>query len=313
MIPVEDIVDPPFTDTAWILPEQERYSYVYSCDAEVLDHISVGSTLEPWVAAVSVSRGNADAPEASAKKLVKQIGATRAVPKLERMRKINRWIADNVVPINFDGSLAALKVHSAASVLATKAGDSKDIANVALAMLRAAGVEASPLNKHLGNTLDRQGRVPVQADLSLPAHPEVFVAGDQASVHGPDGKPLPSVAPVAMQQGAYLARRIAALAQRRRPSEPFVYVDKGQMATIGRRSAILESGNIRIAGIAAWLAWLVIHIYYLVGFKNRLLVVLQWVWSYFTYRRGARLIVGKEWRFYSGSDSDSDSEPKLDP
>jgi len=162
--------------------------------------------------------------------------------------------------------------------------------------LWAAGVEASKLNLDLGQDLDRQGRVHVRADLSLPRHPEVFVAGDQASVAGPDGRPLPGVAPVAMQQGAYLARRIKAWVRDEPFTEPFVYTDKGHMATIGRRRAVLQLGRLQLGGFIAWLTWLVVHVYYLVGFKNRIFVVLQWAWAYLTYRRGARLIVDREWR-----------------
>ena len=162
--------------------------------------------------------------------------------------------------------------------------------------LWAAGVEATRLGGLLGPMLDRQGRVQVAADLSLPGHPEVFVAGDQARVDAHDGRTLSGVAPVAMQQGAYLARQLRARVGGTIPSEPFVYDDKGQMATIGRRRAVLQAGRVRLSGFVAWLAWLVVHIYYLVGFKNRLFVVLQWAWAYLTFRRGARLIIDREWR-----------------
>jgi len=177
----------------------------------------------------------------------------------------------------------------------------------------AAGVRPSSLSKKLGTPLDRQGRVQVEPDLSIPGHPEVFVAGDQATLEGPDGEPLPGVAPVAMQQGDHLARLLRReIAGRSGEREPFRYRDKGQLATIGRSRAILEIGRLRMGGLVAWLVWLVVHIYYLVGFKNRLFVVLQWAWAYGRFRRGARLIVGKEWRFYGeGSDekipSSSDS------
>ena len=171
-------------------------------------------------------------------------------------------------------------------------------------VLWAAGVKASSLGLELGTELDRQGRVMVGGDLSLPKHPEVFVAGDQAHVADPDGNPLPGMAPAALQQGRYLAQRIRKLVAGGVHPD-FQFRDKGQMATIGRRRAILESGGLEIAGIFAWAAWLVIHIYYLAGFKNRLFVVLQWAWSYFTYRRGARLIVGKNWRFYSDESAES--------
>jgi NADH dehydrogenase len=167
----------------------------------------------------------------------------------------------------------------------------------AATVLWAAGVRAAPLAAALGVALDKQGRVPVAPDLSLPGHPEVFVAGDLACLAGPDGAPLPGIAPVAIQQGRFVAdliRRELRGEERR----PFRYRDKGQAATIGRKRALLQTPRLRMAGFPAWLAWLVIHIYYLVGFRNRLLVVLQWAWSYLTFGRGARLIVSKEWRSY---------------
>jgi NADH dehydrogenase len=166
----------------------------------------------------------------------------------------------------------------------------------AATVLWAAGVSASSLNADLGAPLDRQGRVRVLPDLSLPGHPEVFVAGDQAHTPGAGGNPLPGVAPVAMQQGAYLAQKIRKLARGEPDTEPFSYTDKGQMATIGRRRAVLQIGKLELSGFTAWLAWLVVHVYYLVGFKNRLFVVLQWGWAYLTFRRGARLIVDRDWR-----------------
>ncbi len=169
-------------------------------------------------------------------------------------------------------------------------------------VLWAAGVKASSLGQRLGADLDRQGRVIVGPDLSLAGHREVFIAGDLAHVKGPDGNPLPGMAPAALQQGRYVARRIRAMA--RGASYPdFRFRDKGQMATIGRRRAILQSGGIKFGGFAAWLSWLLVHIYYLTGFRSRMFVVLQWGWSYFSYGRGARLIVGKAWRFYADDDS----------
>jgi NADH dehydrogenase len=168
----------------------------------------------------------------------------------------------------------------------------------AATILWAAGVQASPLGKAAGLNVDRQGRVVVEPDLSVPGHPNVFVAGDQAVFTHQTGKPLPGTAPVAMQQGRYLARTIKR-DLKGLPREKFHFVDKGQMATIGRSRAIVESGRLKVAGFAAWLMWLVVHIYYLTGFKNRLLVVLQWAWSYLSFRRGARLIVSKEWRLHT--------------
>lgn len=167
----------------------------------------------------------------------------------------------------------------------------------AATVLWAAGVEASAVGKMTGAETDRSGRVVVQNDLSLPEHPCVFVAGDMAAAKDKTGKALPGTAPVALQQGRYLGKLIREeLAGR--PRLPFHFVDKGQMATIGRSRAIVEVGNWHLAGRFAWLIWLVVHIYYLTGFRNRLFVVLQWAWSYLTFRRGARLIVDKEWQFH---------------
>jgi NADH dehydrogenase len=165
----------------------------------------------------------------------------------------------------------------------------------AVTTLWAAGVEASPLGKALGLETDRHGRILVGPDLTLRDHPEVFVLGDQAHALGPGGAPLPGLAPVAMQQGRFAARVIRD-ELRGKPRGAFVYRDRGQMATIGRSRAICETGRLRFGGFAAWLFWLCVHIYFLVGFKNRLFVVLQWAWSYLTYGRGARLIVSRDWR-----------------
>lgn len=157
----------------------------------------------------------------------------------------------------------------------------------------AAGVQASPLGAALaratGAELDRQGRVIVGPDLSVPGYPEVFVLGDLAHARQPDGRTLPGVAPVAMQQGAYAARLI-----RRRlcgqETPPFRYRDRGSMAVIGRSAAVAQVGKLRLHGFPAWLAWLFVHLIYLVEFENRILVLLQWGWDYFTRNRSARLI-----------------------
>ncbi|MDB5386516.1 MAG: dehydrogenase-like protein [Planctomycetaceae bacterium] len=178
-------------------------------------------------------------------------------------------------------------------------------------VLWAAGVKASPLGKDAGLNVDRQGRVLVEPDLSVQGHPNIFVVGDQACFLHQTGKPLPGTAPVAMQQGHYLARLIR-LEQRGQPRQPFHFTDKGQMATIGRSRAVLEIGRFKLAGFPAWLMWLVVHIYYLTGFKNRLLVVLQWAWSYLSFRRGARLIVTKEWRF-NAAQEDKTPPPRSVP
>jgi NADH dehydrogenase len=155
----------------------------------------------------------------------------------------------------------------------------------------AAGVTASPLPKALGVPLDRAGRVRVRPDLTLPGHDNVFVIGDLAAVEQ-DGKPVPGVAPAAIQMGRHVAHTIRqALAGR--PSEPFRYRDKGSFATIGRGKAVGQlPGGLEISGFPAWLGWLAIHIFFLIGFRNRVLVILQWAYSYVTFRRGARLITG---------------------
>ena len=164
-------------------------------------------------------------------------------------------------------------------------------------VLWGAGVQASRLNKALEVVRDPQGRIVVEPDLSLPGKTEIFVIGDQASFSHYDGKPLPGMAPVAMQVGRKTAKNILAeLAGK--PRQPFNYLDKGQMATIGKSRAIVEYGPIKLTGFFAWVLWLVIHIYYLLGFKNRLFVMVQWAWAYLSQARGARLIVSKEWRFY---------------
>lgn len=157
--------------------------------------------------------------------------------------------------------------------------------------LWAAGVAASPLGKLLGAPTDRAGRVQVHSDLSLPEHPEVFVIGDLAAVKDANGALLPGVAPVAMQQGAAAGKNIA-LRMKGEPTGGFVYHDKGSMATIGRAAAVAQVGKLQLSGYPAWLAWLFVHILFLIGFRNRLVVMIQWAWSYITYERGARLITG---------------------
>jgi NADH dehydrogenase len=163
----------------------------------------------------------------------------------------------------------------------------------AAVILWAAGVAASPLGKSLGAPLDRAGRVLVNPDLSLPGHREVFVIGDLASLKDKNGKQVPGVAPVALQEGAATARNIGREVQGK-PRKDFHYLDKGSLATIGRAAAVAEIGKIHISGFVAWLAWLFVHVFFLIGFRNRLLVMIQWAWSYITYERGARLITGDQ-------------------
>ncbi|HEY2595074.1 MAG TPA: NAD(P)/FAD-dependent oxidoreductase, partial [Chloroflexota bacterium] len=160
--------------------------------------------------------------------------------------------------------------------------------------LWAAGVASSPLARQLGLDVDRSGRVAVQPDLSIPGHAEVFVIGDLAAFRQPNLKMLPGTAPVAIQQGESAADNIwrSLLGE---PRRPFHYFDRGSMATIGRAAAVAEIRGLHLSGFLAWLAWLFVHLLYLIGFENRLLVLVQWAASYLSYRRGARLITGP-WR-----------------
>jgi NADH dehydrogenase len=155
----------------------------------------------------------------------------------------------------------------------------------------AAGLQGSPLARSLGAPLDRAGRVRVQPDLTVPGHPRAFVIGDLASIEQ-DGQPVPGVAPAAMQMGDHAAANVAR-ALRGEPLAPFHYRDKGSLATIGRRRGVAMVGGLRLSGLVAWLAWLGIHIFFLIGFRSRLMVLFDWFWAYVTYDRSARLIVGE--------------------
>ena len=154
----------------------------------------------------------------------------------------------------------------------------------------AAGVAASPIARSLQTKLDRAGRVEVLPDLTVPGHPEIFVIGDLASILSA-GKLVPGVAPAAIQEAQHAARNLIRSLEGK-PTLPFTYIDKGSMATIGRGSGIAEVGKLKLSGGLAWLAWLFIHILFLIGFRNRLFVLISWAWSYVTYDRGARLITG---------------------
>jgi NADH dehydrogenase len=188
----------------------------------------------------------------------------------------------------------------------------------------AAGVAASSLGKKLGADLDRAGRVLVQPDLSVANHPEVFVIGDLAALKDASGKLLPGVAPVAILEGRFVAKLIRREVAHRAtsngepaPRPPFHYWDKGSLATIGRAAAVAQFGRIHISGFMAWLAWLFIHIFFLIGFQNRVLVLIQWAWSYFTYERGARLITGSTtlpgWNLPSSENENPDTSAQEIP
>ncbi|MFT3924824.1 MAG: NAD(P)/FAD-dependent oxidoreductase [Myxococcales bacterium] len=199
--------------------------------------------------------------------------------------------------------LSELGVHVRTGSMVSRIGsDGVTLANgeviAADTVLWAAGVSASPLLKTIGLELDRSGRAVVGPDCALKGRPDVFVIGDAAFMLDAHGKPLPGVSPVAMQMGRYVAQVIASELRAKSSGtapaarQPFRYFDKGSMATIGRSRAIAEAGRLKLSGFLAWLAWLMVHIWYLIGFRNRLLVMFDWAWSYFTYRRGARLITG---------------------
>lgn len=158
----------------------------------------------------------------------------------------------------------------------------------------AAGVMASPAAQWLNAEADRAGRVKVNADLSVPGHPEIFVIGDAAAVIGRDGKPVPGIAPAAKQMGQYVGKRIAARIAGREIDKPFSYFHMGDLATIGRHAAVVSFGRLRLRGFIGWLFWSVAHIYFLIGLRNRFIVAFSWLWSYLTFQRGARLITRKQ-------------------
>lgn len=187
-----------------------------------------------------------------------------------------------------------VEVHLNSMVTAVREGEIRigDQLIPAAVVLWAAGVSASPLGKALGAPTDRAGRVLVESDLSVPGHREIFVVGDLASITYGNGKPVPGLAPAAMQEGTWAGRQIKADLEGK-PRQPFHYWDKGTLATIGRAAAVADFGKIHISGFFAWLSWLFIHILFLIGFRNRIAVLFEWAWSYFTYARSARLITGE--------------------
>jgi NADH dehydrogenase len=178
--------------------------------------------------------------------------------------------------------------------------------------LWAAGVAASPLGKELGVPTDKAGRVIVNEDLTVPGHPEVFVCGDLAAATQANGKPVPGVAPAAIQMGTYAGEAILADINGHRRKR-FNYWDKGSLATIGRAAAVADFGKFHISGFFAWLSWLFIHIFFLIGFRNRLLVMIEWAWSYFTFQRSARLITNVASYAPSDSAKPVSEEEKLEP
>ena len=164
-------------------------------------------------------------------------------------------------------------------------------------VLWAAGVAASPLGAILctggGAELDRAGRVKVNPDLTLPGHPEVFVAGDLAALTQANGRPVPGVAPAAKQMGAHVAATVQARLKGQ-PSKPFIYADYGNLATIGRMAAVVDLRGLQFSGVLAWWFWLAAHVFFLIGFRNRISVLINWAWAYWTYQRGARIVLGRD-------------------
>ena len=199
-----------------------------------------------------------------------------ATRKLEELG-VTVWTSMRVTEIDDDGVFMGEERLNAATVL------------------WAAGIHASPLNTDLDGELDRMGRIKVQSDLSLATHPEVFVVGDQAHALIAPDNPAPPLAPAAILMGRTAARNILRDLQSQ-ARQPFAYLDKGMMATIGRAAAIVQFRGRRMSGLLAWLAWCFVHILYLISFRNKALVLAQWMWSYFRFGRGARLITQREWR-----------------
>ncbi|MBD1888252.1 NAD(P)/FAD-dependent oxidoreductase [Trichocoleus sp. DQ-A3] len=201
-----------------------------------------------------------------------------------------------------------LVTNIAENIITTKQGD-KIEQIPARTTLWAAGIKASPMGKVLaertGAAIDRVGRVIVESDLSIAGHPNIFVVGDLASFSHQNEKPLPGVAPVAMQEGEYVAnlirQRIAGYSM-----APFQYIDRGSMAVIGRNAAVVDLGYVKFSGLLAWLTWVFVHIYFLIEFDNKLIVMLQWGWNYWTRKRGARLITGDEVIGKVGVDANGD-------
>lgn len=217
--------------------------------------------------------------------------ASRAMRDLEHLG-VQTWTSSRVTAISPAGVELSGEQIAAATVL------------------WAAGVKASEIGEQSRFDCDPQGRIMVQSDLSIAQYPHILVAGDQCCFLSSEGRPLPGVAPVAVQQGRHFAK-VVRCDLNGHPRPDFTYFDKGQMATIGRSRAIAEVRQFRMAGFFAWVAWLVVHIYFLTGFRNRLFVILSWAWSFLTFRRGARLILAKDWRSFPPNHSDTDQTDEV--
>ncbi len=209
--------------------------------------------------------------------------ASKATRSLEKLG-VQVWTNSMVSDVNADGVQIGNERIEAATVL------------------WAAGVTAIAIGRTMGVETDAIGRIIVESDLSIPGHPEIFVGGDLAHFDIENGKTLPGLAPVALQQGKAIGKNIL-LDHKGKQRKTFRYKDKGQMATIGKNKAIVEVGKLKFDGIVAWFTWLLVHIYFLTSFRHRVFVILQWAWSYVTFSYGARLIVNREWRFYPDPDT----------
>ncbi|MEI7933541.1 MAG: NAD(P)/FAD-dependent oxidoreductase [Chlorobiaceae bacterium] len=209
--------------------------------------------------------------------------ASKATRSLEKLG-VQVWTSSMVSDVDADGVQIGNERIEAATVL------------------WAAGVTAIAIGKTMaGVETDQIGRIIVGEDLSIPGHPEIFVGGDLAHFVSQNGNLLPGLAPVALQQGRFIAKNIL-LDLKTKARKAFRYRDKGQMATIGKNKAIVEFGSLKFDGILAWFTWLLVHIYFLTSFRHKVFVLLQWGWSYFTFSYGARLIVNREWRFYADAE-----------
>lgn len=198
--------------------------------------------------------------------------------------KARRQLEKLGVEVRLDTAVTAIDQHG------VMLGDQPHAART---VLWGAGVAASPLGRRLGAPVDRAGRVLVTPQLGLPDHPEVFVVGDLASVTQANGRPVPGVAPAAKQMGRYVAQVLKAR-WHGQGTAPFRYRDDGSLATIGRMAAVAQFGRLKLSGLLAWWVWLVAHIAFLIGFRNRLVVMLDWAWAYWTYQRHARIVTGRD-------------------
>lgn len=214
---------------------------------------------------------------------------------VEQLAELGVEVRTGARVVNIDARGVELEGRVGADELPGLGSGREPVRLSASTVLWAAGVRASELTRSLGVPLDPQGRVKVEPDCSLPGHPEVFAIGDVTRFEQ-DGQPLPGVSPVALQQARHVARIIRREARGSLEERPrFTYFDKGSMATIGRSRAIALARGIKMHGFVAWLAWLFVHIWYLIGFRNRIVVLFNWAWSYLSYKRGARLIVATGW------------------